>query len=86
MSGSCRSDPAQAPGMLREVLAEHRIFRSVARAVKADLRDLAARALSLDATIDDYGQAVVGEGSLASGLEERARRIERHLGIAEVRR
>lgn len=66
MSGGNGSDSAQMPGMLRKGLAEQRSFRTDKRAVKAGLRDLAARALSLDATIDDDDQAVVGEGNLAS--------------------
>lgn len=74
--------------LLGTVAADVREMKADMREMKADLRDLRdtkadkADVQGLRAALTEYHSAVIGHGVLIGDLEDRVRRIERHLGFA----
>jgi hypothetical protein len=54
------------------------------KADKSDLLEMKADIADLRHALTTYHSAVLGHGILISELEERLRRIERHVGLAPV--
>jgi hypothetical protein len=75
--------------LLGTVAADMREMKADMREVKAQLcehdhkiDEVASGVSSLRAALTEYHSAVVGHGVLIGDLEDRVRRIERHLGFA----
>lgn len=71
--GSVAADMREMKTDMREVKRE--------MATKRELGDVRAEVADLRQAVTQYHSAVLGHGILISELDERLRRVERHLGL-----
>ncbi len=72
--GSVASDVREMKGDMREVKTD-------IRGLKSDMADVRGEVADLRQAVTQYHSAVLGHGILISELDERLRRVERHLGL-----
>lgn len=75
--GSVATDVREMKADIREMKADIREVRET----KADRSEVKAEFASLREALTHYHSAVLGHGVLISELDERVRRIEKHLGL-----
>ncbi len=67
---------------MREMKGDVRELKSDMREVKRDLSDVRSEVADLRQAVTQYHSAVLGHGILISELDERLRKVERHLGLS----
>jgi hypothetical protein len=84
--GTVAADVRQMKGELTGIKTDLLIVKTDLAGVKADLANKADKSdiADLRSALTTYHSAVLGHGILISEIEERVRRIERHIGLAPV--
>jgi hypothetical protein len=84
--GTVAADVRQMKGDLVGIKTDLLIVKSdlATKASKADFMEMKADIADLRHALTTYHSAVLGHGILISEVEERLRRIERHVGLAPV--
>lgn len=69
---------------VREMKSEVREMKTDIRGLKKDMGDVKGEIADLRQAVTQYHSAVLGHGILISELDERLRKVERHLGLSPV--